>query len=144
MGRGRLGSLFVDDEEDEMLLVPRRMERTLCSLLGGVEVAATGGGLEASTKRSSLLTCCCFTSKRDCSVRKEKQGGQRRNKTIYTAQNQTKNHDLHLQFPFIILFSLFNVCSTTSQTLEISSYWPIVFFLVKVFILWLLSSMWLV
>lgn len=59
-----------------MLLVPRRMERTLCSLLGGVGVIAMGDGLEASTKCSSLLTCCCLTSKRDCSegTEREKRG----------------------------------------------------------------------
>lgn len=70
VGSGRLGSLF---EEEELLLVPRRMERTLCSLLGGVGVGvtATGDGLEASTERSSLLTCCCLTSRRDCSVETE-------------------------------------------------------------------------
>lgn len=66
MGSGRLGSLFMDEDE-EVLLVPCRMERTLCSLLGGVGVTVMGDRLEASTKRSSLLTCCCFTSKRDCS-----------------------------------------------------------------------------
>lgn len=59
----------MDEEEEQMLLVPRRMERTLCSLLGGVGVTATGDGLEAST--SSLLTCCCLTSKRDCSEETE-------------------------------------------------------------------------
>lgn len=52
VGNGRLGSLLVD----EVLLEPRRMERTLCSLLGGVRVTAAGDGLEASPKGSSLLT----------------------------------------------------------------------------------------
>lgn len=73
VGSGRLGSLF---EDEEVVLVPRKMERTLCSLLGGVGVTAMGDGLEASTKCSSLLTCCCFTSKRDCSekTKREKRG----------------------------------------------------------------------
>lgn len=55
--------------------MPRRMERTLCSLLGGVGVCATGDGLEASAKWSSVLTCCCLTSKRDCSEETERERG---------------------------------------------------------------------
>lgn len=66
VGSGRLGSRL--EEEEEVLLVPRRIERTLCSLLGGVGVTEMGDGLEASTMRSSLLTCCCLTSRRDCSI----------------------------------------------------------------------------
>lgn len=71
VGRGRLGSLLAVDEE-EVLLVPRRMERTLCSLLGGLGVNATGDGLDASVLLPRLSTCCCFTSNSDCSAETNK------------------------------------------------------------------------
>lgn len=62
MGRGRLGSLLVEEE-----VVSRRMERTVYSLLGGVGVTTVEDGFEASSQCSSVLVCCCLTSRRDCS-----------------------------------------------------------------------------
>lgn len=68
MGRGRLGSLLVEEE-----VVSRRMERTVYSLLGGVGVTVVEDGLEASSQCSSALFCCCLTSRRDCSEDAEKE-----------------------------------------------------------------------
>lgn len=79
VGRGRLGSLLA---VEEVLLVPRRMDRTLCSLLGGLGVNATGDGLNASVLLPRLSTCCCFTSNSDCSAEsKKKKRGQHIHKT---------------------------------------------------------------
>lgn len=50
-----------------MVLVSRRMERTVYSLLGGVGVTAVEDGDEASSQCSSVLLCCCLTSRSDCS-----------------------------------------------------------------------------
>lgn len=72
MGTGLLGG-----EEEEV--VPRSMERTLCSLLGGagvgvavvVGVAVCSKGLDDSGNRSAPLACCCLTSRRDCPAEAE-------------------------------------------------------------------------
>lgn len=57
-----------------MVLVSRRMERTVYSLLGGaLGVTVVEDGFEASSQCSSVLVCCCLTSRRDCSEDAEKE-----------------------------------------------------------------------
>ncbi len=87
MGSGRLGSVFTDEED--VLLVPRRIERTLYSLLGGVGVTATVG-LKASTTQSSLLTCCCLTSRSDCSGETERERERERERMRSVEVHQIK------------------------------------------------------